>query len=231
MPTNYVIAPPPLASLAVAGHAARFPVRRIFCVGRNYLEHIREMGNDERDPPFYFCKPADAVVEDGATVPYPPATSDLHHEAELVLAISMGGANIAPADALGHVWGCAVGIDLTRRDLQGQAKKAGRPWDMAKGFDNSAPIGPLVPLEDVASVEKGRIWLSVNGETRQDADLSEMIWPAVDCVAHLSGLVTLAPGDLIMTGTPAGVAAVGPGDTMVAGVDGLPGVTVHLADR
>ncbi|PTX55567.1 fumarylpyruvate hydrolase [Litoreibacter ponti] len=227
MQTDYIIAPPPQASAAIAGSDSRFPIRRIFCVGRNYLEHIREMGNDERDPPFYFTKPADAVVPSAATIPYPPATQDLHHEVELVLAIGTGGANIAEADALSHVWGAGVGIDLTRRDLQAQAKKAGRPWDMAKGFDNSAPLGPLHPL--AAPVESGRIWLKVGGEARQNGDLSEMIWSAAECVAHLSTLVTLAPGDLIMTGTPAGVGPIGPGDSLSAGIDGYGEVSVTLS--
>lgn len=226
MQTDYVIAPPPQASVEIEDSPQRFPVRRIFCVGRNYLEHIREMGNDERDPPFYFTKPADAVVPNGAMILYPPATQDLHHEVELVLAIGTGGANIAVDAALSHVWGAGVGIDLTRRDLQAQAKKAGRPWDMAKGFDNSAPLGALRPVD--GALETGRIWLKVNGEVRQDGDLSEMIWSAAECVAHLSTLVTLAPGDLIMTGTPAGVGPVGPGDTLVAGIAGFADVSVSL---
>ncbi|SDW97722.1 fumarylacetoacetate hydrolase family protein [Litoreibacter albidus] len=228
---SYVIPPAPQASVAVAGSSDRFPVRRIFCVGRNYAEHIREMGNDERDPPFYFTKPADAVVESGAKMPYPKATEDLHHEVELVLAIGTGGTDIAVQDAMQHVWGAGVGIDLTRRDLQAVAKKAGRPWDMAKGFDQSAPMGALVPLAEAGSLNSGKIWITVNGETRQTGDLSEMIWPAADCVAHLSTLVALAPGDLIMTGTPAGVSAVGLGDVMEAGVDGLPSLTVTITAR
>ncbi len=225
---NYVIPPAPQASVAVHNSADRFPVRRIFCVGRNYVAHVREMGNDERDPPFYFTKPADAVVESGARIPYPPETADLHHEIELVLAMGQGGANIAVEDALDHLWGVAVGIDLTRRDLQAQAKKAGRPWDMAKGFDNSAPIAALVPTADVPSLEEGRIWLSVDGEMRQDADLAEMIWPVKDCIAHLSGLVALAPGDLIMTGTPAGVGPVTAGQEIKGGIAGLPDVSVRI---
>lgn len=225
---RYVIDPAPQASVAVHGSSARFPVRRIFCVGRNYAEHIREMGNDERDPPFYFTKPADAVVESGAEIPYPRATSDVHHEVELVLAIGKGGADIAPKDALHHIWGAGVGIDLTRRDMQAVAKKAGRPWDMAKGFDQSAPMGALVPLAQAGGLASGRIWLTVNDAPRQAGDLSQMIWPVADCVAHLSGLVALAPGDLIMTGTPAGVSAVSAGDRLVAGIDGLPEVSIML---
>ena len=226
---GYVIPPASQASVAVTGTLDRFPVRRIFCVGRNYAEHIREMGNDERDSPFYFTKPADAVVESGAEIAYPRATADLHHEVELVLAVGTGGADIAVGDAMSHVWGAGVGIDLTRRDLQAIAKKAGRPWDMAKGFDQSAPMGALVPLAQAGWLTSGKIWLSVNGESRQTGDLSEMIWPAADCVAHLSTLVDLAPGDLIMTGTPAGVSAVGQGDALVAGIEGLPNVTVRIA--
>ncbi|WP_281859177.1 fumarylacetoacetate hydrolase family protein [Litoreibacter halocynthiae] len=226
---SYVIPPAPQASVAVEGSSDRFPVRRIFCVGRNYAEHIREMGNDERDPPFYFTKPADAVVESGAEIAYPRATADLHHEVELVLAIGRGGSDIALADAMDHVWGAGVGIDLTRRDLQTVAKKAGRPWDMAKGFDRSAPMGALVPVAQADGLTSGKIWLTVNGEPRQTGDLAEMIWSAADCVTHLSTLVELAPGDLIMTGTPAGVSAVGRGDVMEAGIDGLPNVSVKIA--
>lgn len=226
---SYVIPPAPQASVAVEGSTDRFPVRRIFCVGRNYAEHIREMGNDERDPPFYFTKPADAVVEHGTIFAYPQATTDLHHEVELVLAIGTGGANIAREDAMTHVWGAAVGIDMTRRDLQAIAKKAGRPWDMAKGFDQSAPIGALLPLTQTGGLTSGAITMTVNGGTRQTGDLSEMIWPAADCVAHLSTLVELAAGDLIMTGTPAGVSAVVQGDVLEARIDGLPKLTVSIA--
>lgn len=226
---SYVIPPAAQASVAVDGTSDRFPVRRIFCVGRNYAEHIREMGNDERDPPFYFTKPADAVVETGTQIPYPVATTDLHHEVELVLAIGAGGTNISPEAALGHIWGAAVGIDFTRRDLQAQAKTAGRPWDMAKGFDRSAPIGAILPLEQAGPLKSGAISMLVNGETRQTGDLSQMIWPVAECVAHLSTLVTLAPGDLIMTGTPAGVSAVGRGDLLEARIDGLPVLTLQIA--
>lgn len=218
----YVIEPPQQASVAVSGREQRFPVRRIFCVGRNYAAHARELGNDpDRDPPFFFTKPADTVVEDGATVPYPPDTTDLHHEIELVIAIGAHARAISVEDALSVVWGAGVGIDLTRRDLQAVAKKMGRPWDFSKGFDNSAPIAPLVPIADVPSLSKGRIYLEVNGEIRQDADLAELIWPVADTIAYLSASIALAPGDLIMTGTPAGVAAISPGDVMTGGIDGL----------
>ncbi|MGB3279286.1 MAG: fumarylacetoacetate hydrolase family protein [Pseudorhodobacter sp.] len=207
---------------------ARFPVRRIFCVGRNYAEHAREMGHDPNaEPPFFFTKPADAVVQSGATIPYPPATEDLHHEAELVVAIGVGGANIAPEAALSHVWGYAAGNDLTRRDLQAAAKAARRPWDMAKGFDNSAVIGPLHRAQDGA-VPLGRIRCLVDGVLRQDADLAEMIWPVEAIIAYLSGLVTLAPGDLIMTGTPAGVGPIKPGETCVIEIDGLSPASVTV---
>lgn len=211
---DYVIPPPPQAAVPVAG-GGMFPVRRIFCVGRNYAAHSREMGGDpEREAPFFFTKPADAVVIDGADCPYPPATADLHHEMELVVAIAAGGADIAARDALSHVFGYAAGIDLTRRDLQAEAKKAGRPWDMAKGFDASAPIGAIAPAARIGHPARGRIALSVNGAARQVADLADMIWSVPEIIAALSRLVRLAPGDLIFTGTPEGVAAVKRGDTL-----------------
>ncbi|GAA0312820.1 fumarylacetoacetate hydrolase family protein [Rhodovulum strictum] len=227
--TVYAIYAPPVPSLAIAGSEARFPVRRIFCVGRNYAAHIREMGNDEREPPFFFAKPADALVEDGATIPYPPATRDLHQEAELVVAIGLGGADLSPEAALAHVWGYAPGNDLTRRDMQAEAKAAGRPWDMAKGFDNSAICGALVPAAQIGHPATGRIRCTVNGTLRQDADLADMIWPVPQVIAHLSRLVTLAPGDLIYTGTPAGVGALGPGDVCMVEIDGIGAVTARIA--
>jgi fumarylpyruvate hydrolase len=220
--TTFAIAPPAVPSLAIAGSNDRFPLRRIFCVGRNYAAHAREMGADpNREPPFFFTKPADAVVPAEGTVPYPPATSDLHHEVELVVALGKGGANIAPRDALATVWGYAVGLDLTRRDLQAVAKEQGRPWDMAKGFDASAPCSPLHPAAQTGHPSDARIWLEVNGKVKQDGNLNEMIWPVADVISQLSRLVTLAPGDLIFTGTPAGVAALAPGDRVRGGVDGL----------
>ena len=231
MTSNFVITPPQQASLAVLGSDARFPVRRIFCVGRNYAEHIREMGNDERDPPFFFCKPADAVMDSGSVVPYPPDTEDLHNEVELVVAIGVGGRNIAPEDVLGHIWGAAVGIDLTRRDLQSVAKKMGRPWDFAKGFDHSAPIGALKKLDEATHLDKGRIWLSVNGAIRQDADLADMIWPVADHISKLSHSMALEPGDLIMTGTPAGVAALSVGDVVEAEVQGIGALKVTIGPQ
>ena len=220
--TDFVISPPPIASVALAGESARFPVRRIFCVGRNYAAHAREMGKDpDREPPFFFTKPADAVVDSGTTIPYPPETANLHYEIELIVAIGREGFNITADAALDHVFGYGVGIDLTRRDLQAAAKKAGRPWDMAKGFDASAPCSPLIPASRIGHPQKGRIWLEVNGDVRQQGDLDEMIWPVADIIAALSRLVTLAPGDIIFTGTPSGVGALEPGDRVRGGVDGV----------
>ncbi|CAN7529433.1 fumarylacetoacetate hydrolase family protein [Massilia sp. LjRoot122] len=220
--SSYVITAPARPSLAVAGSSERFPVRRVFCVGRNYGAHAREMGSDpNREPPFFFTKPADAVVPASGAVPYPPATQDLHHEVELVVALGAGGADIDPADAMSLVWGYGVGLDLTRRDLQAIAKDAGRPWDMAKGFDASAPCSPLIPAASLGHPRDARIWLEVNGDLRQQGNLNEMIWPIADVISLLSRLVTLAPGDLIYTGTPAGVAALKPGDRVRGGVDGV----------
>jgi len=226
---DYVIAPPVQAAVPVAGGGV-FPVRRIFCVGRNYAEHVREMGgNPEREAPFFFTKPADAVVTGGADMPYPPQTANLHHEMELVVAIGTGGANIPLADALGHVFGYAAGLDMTRRDLQNEAKNQRRPWDMSKGFDHSAPIGEIVPAARVADPARGKIELKVNGAVRQASDLSQMIWSVAETVAYLSTLVTLAPGDLIFTGTPEGVAAVGRGDLLEGAIEGVGTVRVRIA--
>lgn len=220
--TGFVITPPDFPALAIAGSDQTFPLRRVFCVGRNYAAHAREMGADpDREPPFFFSKPADAVVPASGTLPYPPATRELHHEVELVVALKGGGADIAPGQALDLVWGYAVGLDLTRRDLQAIAKKDGRPWDMAKGFDASAPCSPLQPVAWIDHPQAARIWLEVNGEPRQEGNLNEMIWPVADVISHLSRYVTLAPGDLIFTGTPAGVGALNPGDRVRGGVDGV----------
>jgi fumarylpyruvate hydrolase len=220
--TGFVITPPDTPALAIAGSDQTFPLRRVFCVGRNYAAHAREMGADpDREPPFFFSKPADAVVPASGTLPYPPATRELHHEVELVVALKEGGANIAPEQALGLVWGYAVGLDLTRRDLQAIAKKDGRPWDMAKGFDASAPCSPLQPVSGTDHPREARIWLEVNGQLKQEGNLNEMVWPVADVIAYLSRFVTLAPGDLIFTGTPAGVDALKPGDHVRAGVDGV----------
>lgn len=227
--TNYVITPPEQASVAVAKSEGRFPVRRIFCVGRNYAAHAREMGKDpDREPPFFFTKPADAVVDSGSTVPYPPETSNLHYEIELVVAIGKAGANIAQDNVYDHIWGAGVGIDLTRRDLQGVAKEMGRPWDLGKGFDQSAPMAALTKLSDFSSLEKGRIWLSVNGEMKQDADVADMIWDVKEHVSILSQSIALAAGDLIMTGTPAGVGAIVAGDHIEGGVDGFEPISIKI---
>lgn len=228
---DYVIPAPPQAAVPVRG-GGLFPVRRIFCVGRNYAAHAREMGHDpDREPPFFFTKPADALLTGGADMPYPPQTSDLHHEIELVVAIGTGGANIPVAEARAHIWGFGAGIDMTRRDLQGAAKKAGKPWDMGKGFDHSAPIGELVAVKDLGKAygEDGHVVLQVNGTERQEGDLADMIWSIPEIVATLSTFVTLAPGDLIFTGTPEGVAAVSPGDTLEGFISGLPPVRVKIA--
>ena len=198
-----------------------FAVRRIYCVGRNYVEHIREMGNDERDPPFFFAKPADAVVVGGAAIPYPPQTDDFHHEIELVVAIGKEGADIPVEQALAHVYGYAAGLDMTRRDIQAIAKKSGRPWEMAKAFDHSAPIGTIEPASEIGHPDKGAITLSVNGTVRQKGDLSEQIWNVSEAIAYLSGFVTLKPGDLIMTGTPSGVGAVVKGDVLEGAIEGV----------
>ena len=228
---SYVFTPPGQPSVPVAGSEDRFPVRRIFCVGRNYAAHAREMGKDpDRDPPFFFTKPADAVVESGETVPYPPETGNFHYEAELVVAIGTAGANIAENAALDHVWGYAVGNDLTRRDLQLAARDKGRPWDMGKGFDRSAVIGPVHPVDHVGHPDSGAIRLTVNGTVKQDADLQELIWTVPEIISILSRSIALAPGDLIMTGTPAGVGPLVPGDICVVHIDGLGEIETKIGD-
>ncbi|MGG5809426.1 fumarylacetoacetate hydrolase family protein [Falsiroseomonas sp. CW058] len=226
--SDFVLPPPAVPYLSVQG-GGRFPVRRIYCVGRNYAEHAIEMGSDPtREPPFYFAKPADAVVIDGADMPYPAATKSLHHEMELVVAIGTGGTNIAQADALKHVWGWCCGLDMTRRDLQNEAKKTGRPWDMGKGFDHSAPMGLLVRAGGSFDGSKGKIELKVNGKVTQTSDLSKLIWSVPEVIANLSGLVRLEPGDLIMTGTPEGVAAVVKGDLLEGMVEGVGEVRTRI---
>lgn len=225
---DFVFPAPAVVTIPVAG-GGLFPVRRVFCVGRNYAEHAREMGNDERDPPFFFTKPADAVVTGGKDIPYPPQTSDLHHEIELVVAIGKGGANIAPENAQEHIFGYAVGLDMTRRDLQAAAKKSGRPWDMAKGFDFSAPIGDIAPVSAIGHPADGAITLDVNGVNRQRGMLSEMTWDVNSVLTDLSRYVTLAPGDIIMTGTPAGVGAVVRGDLLEGRIEGVGTVTARIA--
>lgn len=216
--SEFAFPPPATPAVAIEG-GGRFPVRRIYCVGRNYADHVREMGS-QPTPPFFFTKPADALVANGAPVPYPQRTASLHHEIELVVAIARPGRNIAAGDALGHVFGYAAGNDLTRRDLQAAAKQGGLPWDPGKGFDHSAPVAAIRPAAR-GHLSRGRIWLSVNGETRQDSDLSLMLTGVPQLIAELSSLYELKAGDLIFTGTPAGVGAVKPGDRLEGGIEGL----------
>ena len=219
---RYIFNAPPQPCAAIAGSDARFPVRRIFCVGRNYADHVREMGNDPKsEPPIFFTKPADAVAESGAAIPYPTLTSNFHHEVELVVAIGKSGAAIDAGAALDHVWGYGVGVDLTRRDLQGEAKKAGAPWDAAKAFDNSAPVSALTPVGSSGHLTSGRIWLSVNGEVKQDANIAGMIWSVPEIIAALSRSWELRAGDLIFTGTPSGVGPLQRGDEVKAEIEGL----------
>ena len=222
---SYVFPPAPTPSVPVVGTEAQFPVHRIYCVGRNYEEHAKEMGFTGREPPFFFMKPADAIVvaPPGATtpLPYPSLTTNLHHEIELVVAIGKGGKNIAAADALSHIYGYAVGLDMTRRDLQNDMKKQGRPWSIGKGFDYSAPIGPITPAAQAGNVGKAGIWLQVNGVDRQRSNVAQLIWNIAETIEHLSAAWELQPGDLIYTGTPEGVGAVVRGDTLEGGVDGL----------
>jgi fumarylpyruvate hydrolase len=228
--SDYVFPPPPRPSVAVAGDTRRFPVRRIFCIALNYAAHAREMGKEPgAEPPFFFAKPADAVVEDGATIPFPSLTQDLHHEIELVAALSSGGTDISPLRALDCVFGYAAGIDLTRRDLQSAARKAGKPWDMSKGFDNSAPMGAIRPASEIGHPSRGRIALAVNGDLRQESNLSDMIWGLPQIISILSTYVALAPGDLVFTGTPAGVAALRPGDRAEGHIEGVGSVAVAFA--
>jgi fumarylpyruvate hydrolase len=223
---EYAIAPPPVTTVAVAGTDAVFPVGRVYCVGRNYAEHSIEMGHDpDREPPFFFMKPADAVVPPGR-LPFPTRTRELHHEVELVVALADGGRDIPVERALDHVFGYAVGLDMTRRDLQAVAKKAGRPWDMAKGFDQSAPTGQIRVVEDIGHPTKGAIWLRINGEPRQEGDLDQQIWTVPETISYLSTLVALRPGDLIMTGTPKGVGRVEPGDRLEGHIDGVGDLSV-----
>jgi len=220
--TNYVFAPPATVSVGVVGESARYPVRRIYCVGRNYAEHAREMGHDpDRELPFFFQKNPDNLVLDNKDFPYPTMTSNLHHEIELVVAMGQGGRDIQAANALAHVYGYALGIDLTRRDLQNAAKKTGRPWEIGKAFEHSAPMTDITPATKSGHLSKGAIWLKVNGEVRQQSDLTQLIWNIPEIIAHLSAIFELRAGDLIMTGTPAGVAAVKPGDVMEGYCEGV----------
>jgi fumarylpyruvate hydrolase len=226
---DFVFPAPEVASVAIDGSAQRFPVHRIYCVGRNYADHAKEMGSDPKaNPPVFFMKPADAIRPTESAVPYPPQTANLHHEVELVVAIGAAGHDIPAERALEHVFGYAVGNDLTRRDLQNAAKRQGAPWDTSKGFDASAPCG-AIRRAVVGHVASGRIWLSVNGQLRQDADVSAMIWSVPEIIAQLSKLYTLQPGDLIYTGTPAGVGVLVPGDRIEGGVEGLPALRHTIA--
>ena len=230
---SYVISPPATVSVPVAGSQQRFPVGRIYCVGRNYVAHAQEMGFTGREPPFYFIKPADTclVVEHGqtATMHYPSLTKDLHHEIELVAAIGVGGKNIKAADAKKHIWGYGVGLDMTRRDLQGEQKKLGRPWCIGKTFDEAAIIGPITPAAQAGDVDKAEIWLQVNGKDRQRSDVTKLIWNIGEIIEHLTTAWELRPGDLIYTGTPEGVAAVVSGDTMQGSVGGLEPIKVRIS--
>ncbi|MBT3792661.1 MAG: fumarylacetoacetate hydrolase family protein [Rhodospirillales bacterium] len=212
----------PSVELPVAGSEDSYAVRRIWCVGRNYAAHAREMGSDpDRDPPFFFQKPTDAIVQNGVAIAYPPGTKNLHHEIELVVAIGKAGTDISEADALDHVFGYAVGLDMTRRDLQNAAKDTGRPWEMGKSFDHSAPCSPIMPASSIGHPAAAAIWLKVNGETRQESDITHLIWSVPETIAHLSSLGELCPGDLIYTGTPEGVGAVVAGDVMEGHIDGI----------
>jgi len=229
---GYVIAAPAQAVVPIDASTDLFPVHRIYCVGRNYIDHAKEMGFSEREAPFFFMKPADAVlpVPFGSTgeMPYPGETVNLHHEIELVVAIGRGGRNIAQTDAVKHIWGYAVGLDMTRRDLQFALRDAGRPWDVSKGFDHSAPISPLKPISATGEIKSAAIWLEVNGQKRQSSDVAKLIWNVNETIEHLSKFYALAPGDLIFTGTPEGVGAVKPGDLMSGGIAGIGALQVRV---
>jgi fumarylpyruvate hydrolase len=229
---SYVFTPPTTVSVPVVGRAERFPVNRIYCVGRNYEDHAKEMGFTGREPPFFFIKPANTVVVVNAgetgSVPYPSLTKNFHHEIELVACIGTGGKNIKAADAMKHIYGYAVGLDMTRRDLQGEMKKQGRPWCIGKAFDHSSPIGPITPAAQAGDIVNAEIWISVNGTERQRSQINKLIWNMAETIEHLSTAWELQPGDLIYTGTPAGVNAVVSGDTMVGMVGGLTELRVKV---
>jgi len=230
---SYVVPPAPIPAVPVAGSSDSFPVRRIYCVGRNYAAHAREMGSDpDREPPFFFCKPADAIfpVAQGVTadLPYPAQTANYHHEIELVVAIGKRGRDIPAASANEHVWGYAVGLDMTRRDLQLALRDKGRPWELGKAFDQSAPIAPLVPASRSGHPTGGRVWLTVNGKAKQEGDLADLIWSVPETIAHLSKYFELLPGDLIFTGTPEGVGPVLRGDVVAGGVDGFGELSIRI---
>lgn len=232
---SYVITPASYSAVPVANnneHKQQFPIHRIYCMGRNYAAHAREMGGSpEREPPFFFCKPADAIVPvpagESIALAYPSETSSYHHEIELVVAIGKGGKNIPEKHAHDHIWGYAVGLDMTRRDLQTALREKGQPWELAKAFDQSAPIAPLYPVSRIGHPKAGSIWLKVNGEMRQTGRVEQMIWPVTEIISHLSRYFTLLPGDLIFTGTPSGVGPVIVGDTLLGGIDGLGEIAVH----
>lgn len=229
---SFVINPPKIVSVPVVGRAERFPVQRIYCVGRNYVEHAKEMGFTGREPPFFFLKPANTVVlalpGETADLPYPSLTKDFQHEIELVVAIGKGGKNIRAADAQQHIFGYAVGLDMTRRDLQAEMKKQGRPWCIGKAFDHSSPIGPITPAAQAGQVNQAEIWLQVNGKDRQRSDVGKLIWNVAETIEHLSAAWELQPGDLIYSGTPAGVQAVVQGDVLVGGVAGLGDIRLQV---
>ena len=231
---TYAFEQHPIVTLPIVRSEQRFPVRRIFCVGRNYADHAREMGAldqaEGREPPFFFMKPADALVagEGELSVAYPPLTENLHHEIEMVVALGGGGTNVSVEAAREMIFGYAVGLDLTRRDIQAKAKEKSHPWDMSKGFDESAVAGPITPIAECGYLDRGSIWLSVNGQVRQDGDLSAMMWPVAETIANLSTLVRLAPGDLIYSGTPAGVGPLQVGDMLEAGVAGIAGLRARI---
>lgn len=225
---NTVFPPAPQVVLPVAGREAVFPVRRVYCVGQNYADHAMEMGNDGRQPPFFFSKPADALVPGGGKVAYPPMTGNLQHEVELVVALGKGGADIPVERALEHVFGYAIGFDLTRRDIQTRAKEKKQPWEMGKGFDQGGPIAAIQPADAVGHPASGKIWLKVNGEFRQQGDLAQMTWKVAEIIANLSCYVRLAAGDLIFTGTPAGVSTVVRGDVLEGGIDGVGSLEISL---
>ncbi|HEY5618737.1 MAG TPA: fumarylacetoacetate hydrolase family protein [Vicinamibacterales bacterium] len=227
---DYVFPPPAVPSVAVEGEQGRFPVRRIFCVGRNYRAHAREMGHDpDREPPFFFLKPADAIVESGAVVSYPPETANLQYEIELVVAIGAAGLQVPVDRALDLAYGYAVGIDLTRRDLQFAARDAGRPWDWGKGFDRSAPCAAISKAAAIGHPARGRIWLSVNGAIKQEGDISDLIWSVPEVISAITRSMALKPGDLIFTGTPAGVGPIVPGDVVTGGVHGVGEIVLTIA--
>ena len=232
---DYVITPPAIPAVVVAGSENLFPLHRVYCVGRNYADHAIEMGHDpSREDPFFFKKSPDNLLassnQDGGNIfPYPSESQDVHYEIELVVALSDGGSQIPVDKALAHIWGFAVGIDMTRRDLQAEAKKTGRPWDTAKAFDHSAPIGRLHPISETGIMNTGRIWLALNGDIRQDGNLNQLIWKIPELISYLSQLFTLKTGDLIFTGTPSGVGPVMKGDVLVGGIDGISGIKVAIS--